>query len=583
MISMKKFHIIFILSLSLGLLLFSSSAYAISSTMSAYYPSPSGQYTKIHLINSTGGPNENPTGANPCFCAQNSSYPSGVNGGVCDVNDPANPTYYNTGTIFTDSTSTIKLLEICQSDGSVATFPGVAFSRYCSGGSGCAVSQGCPTNYIIVSGSVRTYTPFAGMTSYTCALTNSGDTSSTGFFKSGCFSIYSTTSGTLPTPNPASCSSVDPNAFDMGCTSFMSNPGGTVCQIYERTCCFNGGMGGNSIPTTCTSGCTPSCPNSPPTVPTDPCPGDWCGDNGCPVCGQTVTCNTPPALYTPGQTTCVDNCWVCTPNCTSASACGAPDGCGHYCAQNTTCPIGYFCSEQGYNGCSAAAPCCAPNGCTQSGEVNDPPACDCDSYTSPYAPRSGTPPGQSPCPYCGLSGSPHGDGFTQPCQVSAPSPPGGCTAACVGANETCNPYLWNFYYPNNNWAPNVPGTACECLAGYSWNGTACVSGSCGGATCTAAQVCDTTTNSCCTPTCSICSPTPYGDGCGGTCEPCLSPGVCSGSTCSGGCTWDCSTGNCQASTYTVTDSCGHPETCAANCPSPNSCSNGSGNPGDCQA
>ena len=65
---MKKYLIALILSFTLGLLLESSMVAAKQTTMSTYYPSSSGAYTKVLLVNGAGGPDEN-----ACFCAQNSA------------------------------------------------------------------------------------------------------------------------------------------------------------------------------------------------------------------------------------------------------------------------------------------------------------------------------------------------------------------------------------------------------------------------------------------------------------------------------------------------------------------------------
>src|ERR1035441_2775450 len=86
---MNKLRDIFIICFFLGLLSTPFLAYADQTTnISTYYPSPSGNYTKISLVNGTGGPNENSTGLNPCFCAQYTGNSTGIKsggGGVCDV------------------------------------------------------------------------------------------------------------------------------------------------------------------------------------------------------------------------------------------------------------------------------------------------------------------------------------------------------------------------------------------------------------------------------------------------------------------------------------------------------------------
>jgi len=64
---MKKTFIIFLISCVSALLLLSIITYAYQTNLSNYYPSPSGNYTKAHLINKTGGPNQNYAAAGGCF------------------------------------------------------------------------------------------------------------------------------------------------------------------------------------------------------------------------------------------------------------------------------------------------------------------------------------------------------------------------------------------------------------------------------------------------------------------------------------------------------------------------------------
>ena len=134
-----------------GLLLVASIAYANTTNLSTYYPSPSGNYTKIHLINQgTGGSNENTTGLNACFCAQYPGNPSGILGGVCDTGR-AFVTYPNAGIIFADSSA--GYLEICKSDGTVASYPGSCFNRF-----GIVVaSPACPNNYAEVDSTNQSF------------------------------------------------------------------------------------------------------------------------------------------------------------------------------------------------------------------------------------------------------------------------------------------------------------------------------------------------------------------------------------------------------------------------------------------
>jgi hypothetical protein len=98
--------------------------------------------------------------------------------------------------------------------------------------------------------------------------------------------------------NPPPCSSVDPNAYDMGgCQSVK-----TGCSAV-RTCCFNSGNGTLSL------GQSSPCPSV----------SHCCTSTGCPQCAAA---------------TCIDNCGnscPCLPStCTSLGYnCGsASDGCG---------------------------------------------------------------------------------------------------------------------------------------------------------------------------------------------------------------------------------------------------------------
>ena len=149
---MKRWIVLFFLFFfSLGLLLTTSMVAAKQSTMATYYPSSTGAYTKVQLLNSSGGPDQN-----ACFCAQSSIYPTGLNTitNQCDTAD-SSATYLNAGTVFTDPNS--GNTEICKHDGSVASYAGACFSRFCSGG-GCAGA--CPTGYTAMA---NTSSPFPGV------------------------------------------------------------------------------------------------------------------------------------------------------------------------------------------------------------------------------------------------------------------------------------------------------------------------------------------------------------------------------------------------------------------------------------
>ena len=251
---MKKFLVLFIiLSFGLSLLLVPGITYAIQTSLSNYYPSPNGYYTKVHLINpSTSGPNEN-----HCFCAQISNDSatqtptgSGYNSsGNCDIGEnTAVYTYTNAGTIFADPTT--GYLEICQSNGSVASYPGACFTRF----SGSSVG-GCPNNYQLAPNSSQSYTfSFNNVYSWSCCFTGQGAaplSSTVPITKSGCFSTYSRTfSG--GSSHPPYCNSVeaaangsvtyvDSNAYDLGCENLGN-------LSWKRNCCFNymGPMVGSS-------------------------------------------------------------------------------------------------------------------------------------------------------------------------------------------------------------------------------------------------------------------------------------------------------------------------------------------------
>jgi len=295
--------------LILSLLLAAAMVEAKQSTLSTYYTSSSGTYTKVHLENSTGGPDQN-----ACFCAQSSIYPTGLNTitNQCDTAD-SSATYLNAGTVFTDPNS--GNTEICKHDGSVASYAGACFSRFCSG-AGCAGT--CPTGYTAVA---NTSSPFPGVSSYSCCLSTTNAQGQATVAKAGCFSIYSSGSSA-----PASCTSVDVNAYDMGCQSFNG-----ACSAV-RTCCFNAGpnplgfvttvgcSASGPINGTCTAwgACTPTAGNCGAgtqqcTASTDPS----CGGNSAAGSSQgcAITCTAPDTCGGGGTA----NVCGCTPNCSCAS------------------------------------------------------------------------------------------------------------------------------------------------------------------------------------------------------------------------------------------------------------------------
>ena len=230
---MKKIFILLILSFVFGLFLVHLITYASQTNMNTYYPSPSGTYTKVHLINGSTGVSESN------FCLETSP-------GVYDGAPTSGHTYINAGSIFADPTT--GYLEICKSDGSVSSYPGACFTRF------GAVSS-CPSNYIVTGRKTNGL-----IASWSCCFTGQGSTGS-GFTdiqaagvtaKSGCFSIYGGSGGTPP----PSCTSKDTNAYDVGCKELT-----TTSAV--RTCCFNNPSGGSltgvSSCATCAGGSS-TCP-----------------------------------------------------------------------------------------------------------------------------------------------------------------------------------------------------------------------------------------------------------------------------------------------------------------------------------
>ena len=236
---MKKFLIIFILFSTSALLLISIISYANQTNktnLSNYYPSPSGNYTKVRLINpSTSGPNINKS----CFCAQNSNDSTGGSYPTCNTG-LTTVTYTNAGTIFTDPTT--GYLEICKNDGTFASYPGACFQRFGASGT-------CPKNYTAITngGSAFTTTNGYSVNSWTCCYNgnkNNSDDTTAPHTKSGCFSTYSSTG------QPAYCNQVeaagspnyvDRNAYDVGCDTIISADGTNT--VYKRNCCYSAPSG----------------------------------------------------------------------------------------------------------------------------------------------------------------------------------------------------------------------------------------------------------------------------------------------------------------------------------------------------
>ena len=274
---MKKYLIALILSFTLGLLLASSMVVAKQTTMSTYYPSSSGAYTKVLLVNGANGPNEN-----ACFCAQNNLNSTGYNvnangspnskwtllgygGTLCDTGEqtagPGAVTYTNAGTIFSDPNS--GYMEICKSDGSAASYVGACFNRFCTGAGCYNLAGACPNHYTAVK---NQQSPFPSVTStpvfsYSCCFYN-GTTDATHYAQSGCFSLFSSGNNI-----PGACYSVDPNAYDMGCQVVKNN-----CSEV-RTCCFNSGP--NALGTV-SGGCPAITGNGTNWMPPSPCCAPTC-------------------------------------------------------------------------------------------------------------------------------------------------------------------------------------------------------------------------------------------------------------------------------------------------------------------
>ena len=419
---MKKHLIALILSFSLGLLLESSMVVAKQTTMSTYYPSSSGAYTKVLLINGAGGPDENKAGAH--FCAQRADGTYGAPGD--------GSTFINAGTIFTDPSS--GYMEICKSDGSVASYVGACFNRFCSTPGCSTAANACPPNYKAVPNPGN---PFQNVTSYSCCFANG---STNNYTQSGCFSVFSSGSSW-----PAFCSSVDPNAYDMGCQCFESG-----CSAV-RTCCFNSGNGSLLLnqPSSCVSA---SCPSV-----SGPVDGTCTAWGACSaLCGNgTETC-TASTLPQCGGSSAIGTTRGCTG---SSCSCGGGTPCGTY-PSCTSIPVG-ACDCAGHvDGCDGLCNSGKVNGCDggcNSGKVND--ACGVCGGTAGASCAGGC--GctgdvckvQDLCGTCGGSCTAvngedcNGTGGTCECAGSTPcGSPGSCTSipsgycSCILNKYTCTVY-----------------------------------------------------------------------------------------------------------------------------------------------
>ena len=181
-------------------------AYANQTSINNYYPSPSGNYTKIHLVNSTGSLSGTAT---------------------CNGSNP--------GTIFADSST--GFLEICKADGTFASYPGNHFNRFLPGPCPASLSSNqCPTNYLPVSCQPFYIGTGAGTEAHTwsCGFAGQGGTSTA---KSGCFSIYGT-NGTQPAfCNPASGATIagDANAYDALAAMLLTHRDVTSGPVFKGT------------------------------------------------------------------------------------------------------------------------------------------------------------------------------------------------------------------------------------------------------------------------------------------------------------------------------------------------------------
>ena len=233
MIFMKNSFVICIIAFGLSFFLACLVAFANQTDMPSYNASPSGSYTKIQLINKANAL------SSASFCLT-------TNTGAIDPAPTSGHTYVNTGTIFADGTT--GYLEICKSDGTMASYPGSCFNRFGSGGT----LPSCPSNYQVTNAASQSFSMIAGspVISWSCCFTGQGNAVGAAIAKSGCFSIYSTTAQ----PVPDSCSSEDPNAYDIGCDYISASD--MPIPVYKRNCCFNASSG-----TLGTSQCGGTCTN----------------------------------------------------------------------------------------------------------------------------------------------------------------------------------------------------------------------------------------------------------------------------------------------------------------------------------
>ena len=592
---MKKYLIALILSFTLGLLLASSMVVAKQTTMSTYYPSSSGAYTKVLLMNGANGPNEN-----ACFCAQNTLNSTGYNlnpngspnskwtllgygGTLCDTGEqtagPGAVTYTNTGTIFSDPNS--GYMEICKSDGSAASYVGACFNRFCTG-AGCYNAAGaCPNHYTAVK---NQNSPFPSVTaspvfSYSCCFYN-GTTDASHYAQSGCFSIFSSGNNI-----PGACYSIDPNAYDIGCQTVKNN-----CSEV-RTCCFNSGP--NALGFVSSVGCPAITGNGTNWMPPSPCCAPTC-DQPCnstqvDACGNIQACTVPAPIppCIPGDTcynhSCCANCGVGSDdpnhvssipaaNCGSMSvgACmaGYTNNSPTYqcmngsfnlisgsctCSSGVACLGGTVCCASSLDECNASTGvCCLPTTCSSLGDNCGTPPDGCGyALNCGGCPAMGDPVNWTTCSSNKCVCTPNCSGKN--CGTD------GCTGSCGSCPPVGSPTL----------------TTCNgsgvCVCTPNCSGKNCGSDGCGGSCGSCPPVGSPTLTTCngsgvcvCTPNCS--GKNCGSDGCGGSCGTCSGSGACctSSNTCStldacsvcgGNGSTCCNAGNCSGGSICFSDTC----------------------------